>query len=98
MEGDYFQALYENHSQVIDECHLKLKFHFIEAGDLDLVEKKKLGIISFVESVHKISEGFLTYNDRKDTDSHMCSIYVIRLYSNRIAVHLDALKERILEE
>ena len=47
-EGESFQNLSENHSQVIAECQLKLKPLVIEAGDLDLVEKKKLAITTFV--------------------------------------------------
>ena len=64
-EGEAFQALTEKHSQVIANCQLKLKSLVIEAGNLDLVEKKKLAIISFVELVHNVSEGFLTYDDKK---------------------------------
>ena len=60
--------------------------------------KKKLSIISFLESVHKISEGFLTYNDRKDINDHQCSIEVIQFYSDYLAVHLDASKNRLLKE
>ena len=51
-----------------------------------------------MESIHDISEGFLTYNDKKDIDAHLCLINVIELYSNHIAVHLDSSEERILEE
>ena len=58
-EGKDFQALSEKHSQVIAECHLKNKYFVIEAGYLDLVEKNNIAIISFVELVHRISEGFL---------------------------------------
>ena len=71
-EGKDFQALSKRHSQVIADCQLKLKSLVIDSGDLDLVEKKKLAIISFVESVHDISEGFLTYDDRKEIDAHQC--------------------------
>ena len=51
-----------------------------------------------MESVHDISEGFLTYDDRKDIDAHKCLIDIIELYSNHIVVHLNASKERLLEE
>ena len=54
-EGKAFQALQEKHSQLLADCQIKLKFLVIEAGDLDLVEKKKLAIVSFVESIHDIS-------------------------------------------
>ena len=74
--GD-FQALSKKHLQVLADCQLQLKSLVIEAGDLDLVEKKKLAIISFVESIHNISEGFLTYNDRKYIKAHQCSIDII---------------------
>ena len=97
-EGEAFQALSKNHSQVIAKCQLKLKPLVIEAGDLYLVKKQKLAIISFVESVHDISEGFLTYDDRKDIDTHKCLIDIIELYSNHIVVHINASKERLLEE
>ena len=40
----------------------------------------------------------MTYEDRKDIDAHLCLINVIELYSNYIAVHIGASKERILEE
>ena len=40
----------------------------------------------------------MTYDNRKKMDAHMFLIDVIGLYSNHIAVHLDASKERILEE
>ena len=68
------------------------------AGDLDLVKKKKPAIVFFVESIHDISEVFLTYNDRQDINAHQCLIEVVKLYSNHIALHLNALKERLLEE
>ena len=48
--------------------------------------------------VHDISESFLTYDDRKDTDFPLCSINVIKLYSNNVAVHINASKEIILRE
>ena len=63
-EVEAFQALQENHSQVLAYCQLKLKSLVIETGDIDLVKKNNLTIISFVESIHDISKGFLTYDDR----------------------------------
>ena len=63
-EGEDFQALQEKHSQVISDCQLKLDSLVIEAGDIDLVGKKKLAIVYFVESIHDIFKGFLTYDDR----------------------------------
>ena len=96
-EGEAFQDLSENHSQVISECQLKLKSLVIEAGNLDLVEKYNLTIISFMKSVHKISEKNLAFDDRKDIDAHMFLIGVVSLYSDHPDVHLDASKERILE-
>ena len=48
----------------------KLKSLVIEAGDIDLVEKKKLTTVFFVESIHNISEGILTYDDRQDITAH----------------------------
>ena len=51
-----------------------------------------------MESVHDISEGFLTYDDGKDIDTHQCSIDIIELYSNHIALHLNASKERLLDD
>ena len=58
--GEAFQALSEKKSQVIAECKSPLKSLVIEAGDLNIIEQKKLAIIFLVELVHKISEGFLT--------------------------------------
>ena len=97
-EAKDFQALSKNHLQVLAEYQSKLKYLVIDAGDLDLVEKKKLAIISFMESVHNISERLLTYYYRKDINAHQCSIDIIELYSNHIAVHLNASKERLIEE
>ena len=48
------------------ECQLQLKSLVVEAGDLDLIEKKKLTVVSFVDSIHDMSEGFLTYDNRQD--------------------------------
>ena len=59
-KGEAFQALQEKHLQVLADCQLKLMSLFIEAGDLNLVEKKKLAIVSFMELIHNISKGFLT--------------------------------------
>ena len=78
-EGEAFQAIQEKHSQVLADCQLKLKSLVIEAGDIDPVKKKKLAIVSFVESIHDISEGFLTYDDRQYITAHQCSIDVIEL-------------------
>ena len=97
-EGEAFQALQEKHSQVLVECQLKLKSLVIAAGDLDSIEKKKLTVVSFVESIHDISEGFLTYDDRQDITAHQCSVDLVKLYSNHLAVHLNASKENLLEE
>ena len=58
------------HSQVLADCQLKLKSLVIKAGDIDLVNKNKLAIVSFVESIHDISEVFLTYDDRKYINAH----------------------------
>ena len=84
--------------QILAHCQLQLKSLVIEAGYLDLVKKTKLAIISFVESIHDISEGFLTYDDQQDIISHQCSIDSIALYRNHIAVQLNASKERLLQE
>ena len=51
-----------------------------------------------MELVHNISEVFLTYDDRKDIDAHLCLIDVVELYSNHIAVHINASKEIIIEK
>ena len=51
-----------------------------------------------MESVYGISEEFLTYDERKDINAHLCSINLIELYSDNIIVHLDASKKRILKE
>ena len=40
-EGKAFQSLTEKHSIIIAECQLKIKFLIIEAGDIDLVVKKR---------------------------------------------------------
>ena len=80
------------------ECQLKLKSLVIEAGDLDLIEKKKLTVVSFVESIHDISKGFLTYDDRQDITAHQCSVELVELYSDHLAVYLNASNENLLEE
>ena len=49
----------------------------IEEEDLDLIEKKKLAVVSFVESIHNISKGFLTYDDRKDITAHQCYLDLV---------------------
>ena len=51
-----------------------------------------------MESIHDISKGFLTYYDSQDITDHHCSVDVIKFYSNHLAVHLNTLKERLLEE
>ena len=51
-----------------------------------------------MESIHDIYEGFLTYDDRQDITAHQCSVDPIELYSDHLAVHLNASKEIILEE
>ena len=97
-EGEDFQALQEKHSQVLADCQLKLKSLVIEVGDINLVEKNKLAIVSFLDSTLGISKGFLTYDDCQDITAHQCSVDIIELYSNYIAVHLNNSKERLLEE
>ena len=77
------------------ECQLKLKSLVVEAGD---IEKKKLTVVSFVDSIHDISEGFLTYEYRQDITAHQCSMDLVELYIDRLAVHLNASKENLLEE
>ena len=78
-EGEAFQALQEKHSQVLVDFQLKLNSLFIEAGDINLFEKKKLAIVSFLESIQDISEGFLTYDDSQGINAHQCSVDVIKL-------------------
>ena len=51
-----------------------------------------------MESIHDIFKVFLTYDDRQDITAHQCSVDVIKLYRNHLALHLNALKERLLEE
>ena len=51
-EGEAFQALQEKHLQVLADCQQTLKSLVIEAGEINLVKKKKLAIVSFVESIH----------------------------------------------
>ena len=51
-----------------------------------------------MESVHDISEGFLTYDDRKYIDAHQCLVGFIELCSNNLAVHINASKEILPEE
>ena len=79
------------------DCQLQLKSLVVEAGDLDLIEKKKLTVISFVESIHDISEGFLTYDDRQDITAHQCSVDLVELYSDHLVVHLNASKDNLLK-
>ena len=81
---------------MLTDCQQKLKSLVIEAGDIYLVKKKKLTVVSFVESIHDISEGFLTYDDRQEITAHQCSIDLVELYINHLAVHLNALKENLL--
>ena len=80
------------------ECQLKLNSLVVEAGDLDLIEKKNLTVVYFVESIHKISEGFLTYDNRQDITAHQCSVDLVELYIDHLAVHLNALKENLLDK
>ena len=47
-EGEAFKALQEKHLQVLTDCQKKLKSLVIEAGDIDLVGKKKLTVVSFI--------------------------------------------------
>ena len=49
-------------------------------------------------SIHDISEGFLTYDDRQYITAHQCYVDVIELYSNHLAVHLNASKDILLKE
>ena len=51
-----------------------------------------------MESIHNISEGFLTYDDRQYINAHQYLVDVIELYRDHIAVHLNASKERLLQE
>ena len=51
-----------------------------------------------MESIHNISKGFLTYDDRQDINAHQCLEEIIDLYSDYIASHLNTSKERLLEE
>ena len=51
-----------------------------------------------MESIHDVSEGFLTYDDRQDITAHHCSVDLIELYRNHLAIHLNASKESLLEE
>ena len=51
-----------------------------------------------MESIHDISEGFLTYDDRQDITAHQCSVDLVELYSDHLAVHLNVLKENLLGE
>ena len=51
-----------------------------------------------MESIHDISEEFLTYDDRQDITAHQCSVDLVELYSDHLAVHLNASKENLLEE
>ena len=97
-EGEAFQDLQKKHSQVLADCQLKLKSLVTEAGDIDLVEKNKLAFVSFVELIHDISKGFLTYDDLQDITAHQCSVDVIELYSDHIDVHFVVSKKRLLEE
>ena len=41
-EGEAFQYLSENHSQVIAECQSQLKYLVIEAGDLKIIVKRSI--------------------------------------------------------
>ena len=51
-----------------------------------------------MESIHDISERFLTYDDRQDITAHKCSVDLVKLYSDHLDVHLNASKENLLEE
>ena len=68
------------------ECQLHLKSLVVEAGDLYLIEKNNLNVVSFVELIQDFSEGFLTYDDRQDITAHQCSVDLIELYSDHFAV------------
>ena len=51
-----------------------------------------------MESSHDISEVFLTYDDRQDITAHQCSVDLVDMYSDHLAVHLNASKENLLKE
>ena len=51
-----------------------------------------------MESIQDISKGFLTYDDRQDITYHQCSVDLVELYSDHLAVHLNASKENLLKE
>ena len=51
-----------------------------------------------MESIHDISKGFLTYDDCKDITAHQCSVDLVELYIDHLAVHLNASKDNLLEE
>ena len=51
-----------------------------------------------MKSINDISKGFLTYDDRQDITAHQCSEDLVKLYSDHLAVHLNASKENLLEE
>ena len=51
-----------------------------------------------MESIHDISEGFLTYDERQYITAHQCSVDLVELYSDHLAVHLNDSKENLLEE
>ena len=51
-----------------------------------------------MDSIHNISKVFLTYDDCQDINAHQNLIDIIKLYIDHIAVHLNASKERLLEE
>ena len=91
-EGEALQSLQDKYSQVLGDCQQKLKSLVIDARYIDLVEKKKLAIVSFAESIHDISKGFLTYDDRHNITDHQLSVDVIKLYSNHLAVQILTLK------
>ena len=83
---------------MLADCQQKLKSLVIKAGDIDIVKKKKLAIVSFVKSIHDISEGFLTFDDRHDITAHQCSVDLIELYSDHLAVQIVASKERLINK
>ena len=51
-----------------------------------------------MDKIDDISGGFLTYDDHQEISAHQCSIDLVEIYSNHLAIHLNTLKENLLEE
>ena len=92
-KGQEYQALAAEAADVITECQLKLKSMILKCLAINLSDLKLKVQKSFVATIPKIAEGFITHDNVIEYGNHQCIVDLLATNYDAVTCHLNISKE-----